>query len=186
MNCANVRRLLSAYCDAELPSQGRTAMRQHLHNCDGCTAALEAFKKLSTLTAKWGEVQPAASPWQELAPKLMAALAMPGEAAPDEAVALPDPNQKRAGAKRSFKPVIEGLEDRYPLSNLWYAAGATIAFSVVEPALEFLRADGICAAMADTTAEFRGSAAQSLSSDGVGDTGGPWGDLGIAFLGAVA
>ncbi len=188
MNCANVRRLLSAYCDAELPSQGRTAMRQHLHNCEGCTAALEAFKKLSTLTATWGNVQPSAALWQALAPKLMAARAGVSEAAAEEAAALPDLNQKRAGAKRSFKPVIEGLEDRYPLSDLLVAAGATIACSVVEPALAFFRADGIWAAMSDTSAAVTGRAgdARVASDFGNAEIGGDLGAMDGGFMWAIA
>ena len=186
MNCANVRRLLSAYCDAELPSERRMALRRHLHNCEACTAALEAFKQLSTLTAKWGDVLPAAPLWQALGPKLIAELRSPAERSPEEMAVLPDPNQKRVAAKRSFKPVIEGLEDRYPLSNMLYAAGATIVFSVIEPARALLRADGIWAAMADSGSAFQGSVAHVAASDPAGEPSGYWDDFEAASLAAVA
>lgn len=185
MNCGNVRRLLSAYCDAELPSERRAAVRRHVRHCESCSAALETFKKLSTLTAQWADAGPSASLWQALAPKLMAAPAAPAEPDREKVAALPDANQKRAGARRSFKPVIEGLEDRYPLSGLLYAAGGTMVFSVIEPAPAYLRTDGVWAAAADATAGLNG-AAHSSQSEFLGDAGGPWGDIGAAALGAVA
>jgi hypothetical protein len=160
-------------------------MRRHLHNCEGCTAALETFKQLSTLTARWADVPQAAPLWQALAPKLMAELRTPVASAPEEVAALPEPNQKRAGARRSFKPVIEGLEDRYPLSNMLYAAGTTLVLSVVEPARALFRADGIWAAMADSGSRCDATAAHQGACDAPVEAG-AWGDFGGAFLSAVA
>lgn len=185
MNCVNVRRLLSAYCDLELPSERRAALRRHLHHCESCTAALETFKKLSTLTAQWTDVTPSASLWQTLAQKLAAAPAGPGEPKREEALALPELSQKRGGARRSFKPVIEGLEDRYPLSDLLYAAGGTIVFSVIEPVRAYLCADGISAAIADAKADLHGVAVQSWP-ESLDAASGFWGDFEAASLGAVA
>ena len=151
MNCANVRRLLSAYCDLELPSERRAAVRRHLHDCELCAAALDGFKNLSALTAQWSDTQASAPPWEELAPKLMTALAAACPVNPDEVLSASDPKRLHTGVARTFKPVIEGLEDRYPLSDLLYVAGATMAFTAVEPMCAYVRSDNIWSALSNTS-----------------------------------
>jgi hypothetical protein len=142
---------LSAYCDLELPSEDRAAVRRHLHDCELCAAALDGFKKLSALTAQWSDMQTSSPPWEELAPKLMTALAAACPARPEEVLSASDPKRLHTGGMRTFKPVIEGLEDRYPLSDLLYVAGATMAFTVVEPMCACVRSDSIWSALSRTS-----------------------------------
>ncbi|MCI0684688.1 MAG: zf-HC2 domain-containing protein [Gemmataceae bacterium] len=199
MNCANVRRLLPAYGDAELSSQRRADVRQHLHHCDECAAALDGLKKLSSLMADWADLQAATSPWDHLAARLRAVAATSGQA--DEVGASSHPKRaggngkggngangngasgNGAGARRSFKPVVEGLEDRYPLSGMMVAAGVAVAVSALEPA-------AIWSAMASPVAIFHAvdpGMAQGVSAhaDVTGAAGLEWGGVNAALWAAA-
>jgi anti-sigma factor RsiW len=144
MNCSKIRRLLSAYHDAELPADGRKAVRRHLQQCASCRTLLDGFKNLAVLASKWTDVQPSASLWDGMAPKLMAACEA-AAANREEVAAAAEQKPKRPNPKRSFKPVIEGLEDRYALSDL---LGASVTAIAPEPmtAVASSQSDGIWSA----------------------------------------
>ncbi|GEM_PF-4567724 len=175
MNCSNVRRLLSAYCDAELPAERRAAVRRHLQNCEGCRTRLDGFKNLAVLTAKWTDVQAPASLGHALAPKLKAACetvateAGSGDPRPAQgdprpawagAVGRPAPSAPAPSAgpsaRRTFKPVIEGLEDRQTLSGLFCAAGTAIAPGPFASAVAMLRVDGDWSSSSRSAADLPG------------------------------
>jgi len=151
MNCSKIRRLLSAYHDAELPAEGRKAVRRHLQKCDLCRTLLDGFKSLGALAATWTDVQPPTSLWDGLAPKLMAACDA-AAADHEEVASAAEQKQKRPNPKRSFKPAIEGLEDRYALSDLLGASATAIAPEPTAPAVAMLQSDGIWSAGFNATA----------------------------------
>src|SRR5215475_5405520 len=103
MNCSKIRRLLSAYHDAELPAEGRKAVRRHLQKCAPCRTLLDGFKDLAALAAKWTNMQPSALLWDGLAPKLIAACDA-AAANHEEVASAAEQNQRRPNPKRSFKP----------------------------------------------------------------------------------
>jgi anti-sigma factor RsiW len=142
MNCSKTRRLLSAYHDAELPAERRAAVRRHLQKCQACRTLLNGFKNLAALAGKWIDVQPSASLWNSLAPKLMSACDAAAAAVPEKVGSVTEQNQKRPNPKRCFKPVIEGLEDRYALSDLLGAWPTAIAPEPMVPAVAMLNVDG--------------------------------------------
>jgi anti-sigma factor RsiW len=144
MNCSKIRRLLSAYHDAELPAEGRKAVRRHLQQCASCRTLLDGFKNLAVLATKWTDVQTSASLWDGLAPKLMTACET-AAANHEEVTSATEQKQKRPNPKRSFKPVIEGLEDRYALSDL-LGASATVIVPELMTAVASLQSDGIWSA----------------------------------------
>src|SRR5262245_15009683 len=151
MNCARVRRLLSAYYDAELPAERRAAVRRHLQGCTDCRSQLDGFKNLADLTAQWTDVQPAASLWRQLAPKIRAAC----EAAAAEAIAaLTEQNQKLPGARRTFKPALEGLEDRYALADLLCTSAAAVAPAAIAASVAVLRVVGDCSSSMGSAAAY--------------------------------
>ncbi|MGB9682477.1 MAG: anti-sigma factor family protein [bacterium] len=49
MRCDEVRRLLSAYYDKELPPEKIEAIREHLSYCTSCNKNLESIKKIHSL-----------------------------------------------------------------------------------------------------------------------------------------
>jgi anti-sigma factor RsiW len=141
MNCSKIRRLLSAYHDAELPAEGRKAVRQHLQKCAACRTLLDGFKNLAVLASKWTDVQPSAALWDGMAPKLMAACEA-AAANHEEVASAAEQKPKRPNPKRSFKPVIEGLEDRYALSDLLGVSATAIAPEPTASAVTMLQIDG--------------------------------------------
>lgn len=145
MNCSKIRRLLSAYHDAELPADGRKAVRRHLQQCASCRTLLDGFKNLAALAAKWTDMQLSASLWDGLAPKLMAACEA-AAANREEVASAAEQKSKRPNPKRSFKPAIEGLEDRYALSDLLGASATAIAPEPMASAVAVLQIDGIWSA----------------------------------------
>ncbi len=116
MQCTRIHRLLSAYHDAELPAEARYAVRQHLRGCDACRQALESVKSLEALGEKWAQIQAPGSLWEALAVALDTACKTAGRETAIEAAARED--QRRSKPRRTFKPVVEGLEDRFPPSAL--------------------------------------------------------------------
>ncbi len=197
MNCSNFRRLVSAYCDAELPAERRAAVRRHLQSCEGCRSLLDGFKDLAVLAAKWADVQPPASLWHALAPKLKAAAtearledlrtaraggvgrpAPSAGAAPSAGVGRPAPSAEAAPSagpspKRTFKPVVEGLEDRQTLSGLLGAAGTAIAADSFASAVALLHVgeDWIASSRSAAAATFWGPI------DGAMGAAGAWGPV---------
>ena len=168
MNCSKTRRLLSAYCDAELPAERRAAVRRHLQGCEDCRALVDGFKHLAVLTAKWTDLQAPASLWHALAPKLtavcetVAAATGSGDArrAQSGGVGRPAPSaiapSAAASPRRTFKPFLEGLEDRYPLSGLFCTAGTALAPDRFASAVAVQHADRDWSASFNSAAEFTG------------------------------
>lgn len=49
MNCANVRNLLSAYLDAELPGSEMQLVRTHLEECSACRTECDDLREVKSL-----------------------------------------------------------------------------------------------------------------------------------------
>ena len=169
MNCSRIRRLLSAYYDAELPAERRAAVRRHLHDCEACRTLLEGFKNLAVLTATWTDVQAPASLGHALADKLKAACAtIAAEAGSRDPRPAQDPRPAEAGGagrpapsagaspRRTFKPFLEGLEERQTLSGLLCAAGTAIAPELFATAVASLHVDGDWSASSGSVSSTRG------------------------------
>ena len=162
MNCSKIRRLLSAYYDAELPAPRRAAVRRHLQHCPACKTRLDGFKNLAVLAEKFADARPSESLWQALAPKFKAACetaavaAESGDPRPAPIASLTEQSQKRPSPRRTFKPIVEGLEDRYPLSDLFCASGTALALGPIASAVAFLPRDGELSTSATMRADFTG------------------------------
>ncbi len=66
MDCSDVKELLSAYHDDELPSDKRAAVAQHLEGCEPCAQELEGFRSLSAIAESLTHPEPPARLWQQL------------------------------------------------------------------------------------------------------------------------
>ena len=148
MLCVRVRRLLSAYHDAELPAERRSAVRRHLQGCAACRSRLDHFKNLAELTAQWSELNPAASLWVKLGLKIRSACE---SAAADEIAPLTDRCQKLPASRRTFKPSLEGLEDRYALADLLGASAAVMAPGASATAARIVYVESDCSASFHST-----------------------------------
>jgi hypothetical protein len=66
MDCPEVKELLSAYYDDELPSNQRIAVAEHLAGCGECARELEGFRRLSALAEGLTQPESPAHIWQQL------------------------------------------------------------------------------------------------------------------------
>jgi RNA polymerase sigma factor (sigma-70 family) len=57
--CAEMRPLLSAYCDGEASAEGSAAVREHLRACAGCRAAMRAYRSTPAAVAGMAPALPA-------------------------------------------------------------------------------------------------------------------------------
>jgi anti-sigma factor RsiW len=125
MKCSRVHRLLSAYYDAELTPDLRAAIRRHLQLCEDCRGLVEGFKNLSALMGMWCDVQPPAALGEALALRLQAACETAAQA--EVVASWSEQSEKRPHPRRTFKPVLEGLEDRQALSDLFCTSATALA-----------------------------------------------------------
>ena len=70
MDCSEVKELLSAYDDNELPSDMRNAVAVHLESCDECANEQEYFRRLSLMAKELVHPEPPVNIWQQLEEKL--------------------------------------------------------------------------------------------------------------------
>jgi anti-sigma factor RsiW len=70
MDCLDVRELLSAYLDDELPSEIRIGLEEHLESCGECSGELARFEKLSAVARSLETPTPPAYIWTQLERKL--------------------------------------------------------------------------------------------------------------------
>jgi anti-sigma factor RsiW len=70
MNCSEVNELMSAYFDDQLSSGTRGEVTAHVKSCPGCAHQLEAFSRLSALTAGLTYPEPPESLWAQIADRL--------------------------------------------------------------------------------------------------------------------
>ena len=135
MQCDKVRRLMSAYYDTELPADVRSAVRRHAQLCEDCRDALDGLRKLAPLLGAWSELQPPAVLLQGLAPRLRAACDLEQRHIGDQVVPAPERIPPRPSSRPTFKPFLEGLEDRQALSDIFCSAvPALMAGPVASPA----------------------------------------------------
>jgi len=81
MNCAEIQQRLSSYFDGELPAEIHEAVRAHLERCAGCSDALVAFARLSSMARDLPTPEPP-DLWPELERQLDAEVARGPEVAP--------------------------------------------------------------------------------------------------------
>jgi RNA polymerase sigma factor (sigma-70 family) len=81
--CAEMRPLLSAYCDGEIGAEQATAVREHLRACAGCRVAMRAYRSAPETVAALAPALPVSRSLLERAQDLLAAAAarLPGGAA---------------------------------------------------------------------------------------------------------
>lgn len=72
MQCQQVRELLSAYHDDELPSDRSLVVSAHLATCAECAAELETLRKLSDLTERLDHPAPPRHVWRRIESELNA------------------------------------------------------------------------------------------------------------------
>ena len=72
MQCQQVRELLSAFYDEELPPDQASAVAAHIAGCAACAAELATFHKLSDLTGRLDDPQPPRHAWPRIAAQLPA------------------------------------------------------------------------------------------------------------------
>lgn len=72
MHCQQVRELLSAFYDDELPHDQAKAVSAHIAGCAECAAELETFHKLSDLTGRLDDPRPPRHVWPRIAAQLNA------------------------------------------------------------------------------------------------------------------
>lgn len=70
MNCADVKELLSAYYDAELSSDARTKVAEHLGECSQCAQERSGFEKLSGMVQCLDAPVPPSLTWQQFQDRL--------------------------------------------------------------------------------------------------------------------
>ena len=70
MQCQQVRELLSAFYDDELPHDQAEAVSAHIAGCAACAAELETFHKLSDLTERLDDPRPSRHAWPRIAAQL--------------------------------------------------------------------------------------------------------------------
>jgi hypothetical protein len=139
-------------------------VRQHLRGCEECTGVLDGFKSLAALAAKWIDAPPPYLLRNVLTATVDAACkaaTASGQGAlrrmpsgPTREAAhrpLPPPiadEPAPAGAKpkRGFKPMLEGLEDRYPLTCVMGAAGIAVVLSPFASAAALRLVEQVCTA----------------------------------------
>lgn len=70
MQCQQVRELLSAFYDDELPHDQAEEVSAHIAGCAECAAELETFHKLSDLTERLDDPRPPRHVWPRIAAQL--------------------------------------------------------------------------------------------------------------------